>query len=432
MNITIYKTSFLLLLILLATSVQAQSTYIKASYLLDVVSGELRPNPIIEVTDQHISGVYFGKRNLAKAANVIDLTGQTLLPGLMDMHVHLTFSPTRFGYKGLSISAPRAALYGAKHANATLMAGFTTVRNMGAFGYSDIALKQAIDDGDIIGPRLFTSGPAIGSTGGHCDNNLLAPHYGVSAHGVADGPWQAVAKVREAIKYGANTIKVCASGGVMSKGTQVSDEQYTIDEMSAIREEAHRRGIIVAAHAHGEKSIINAITAGIDSIEHASFLSEKAIELAIKNQTYLSMDVFVSDYILQHAKDNGALPESIEKEKLVGKRQRDSFSNAYKRGANIVFGTDAAIFPHGQNAKQFSHMVKYGMSEIDAIRSSTLVSAKMLGLSDSLGQLKNGFAADIIAISANPLANIAELEQVNFVMKQGKVYKNLAAQGEKQ
>jgi imidazolonepropionase-like amidohydrolase len=312
-------------------------------------------------------------------------------------------------------------LYGAKHAKNTIEAGFTTVRNLGAFGYSDVALRDAINDGDIIGPRMLASGPPLGITGGHCDNNLLPSHYNVKSTGIADGPWAAIAKVREIIKYGADTIKLCATGGVMSKGTKVGVQQYTQTEMAAIVDEAHRHGLIVAAHAHGTDGIKTAIKAGVDSIEHASFLDPEAIALAKKHGTSLSMDVYVSDYILTESINNGVLPESIEKEKITGKRQRDSFSNAVSAGVKVVFGTDAAIFPHGNNAKQFAAMTKYGMTSLQAIQSATINAAQLIHKSKELGQLKSGYLADIIAVKGNPLTHIDVLESVSFVMKEGNV-----------
>jgi imidazolonepropionase-like amidohydrolase len=408
----------------------AEVTYLTAGKMLDVESGNLITKPLLVIEDGKIIKVTKqGKEIIPRNAKHIALPKMTLLPGLMDMHVHLTFSPQRFGYQGLGVSVPRATLYGAKHAKSTIEAGFTTVRNLGAFGYSDVALRDAINDGDIIGPRMLASGPPLGITGGHCDNNLLPSHYNVKSSGIADGPWAAIAKVREIIKYGADTIKLCATGGVMSKGTKVGVQQYTQIEMAAIVDEAHRHGLVVAAHAHGTDGIKTAIKAGVDSIEHASFLDPEAIALAKEHGTFLSMDVYVSDYILTESINNGVLPESIEKEKITGKRQRDSFSNAVSAGVKIVFGTDAAIFAHGNNAKQFSAMTKYGMTSLQAIQSATINAAQLINKPNALGQLKTGYLADIIAVEGNPLTNIEILESVEFVMKEGQIISGSSNKG---
>ena len=421
-----YKLFFLIIgLALTVKTAVAETTYLTAKQMLNVKTGRMVDNPLIIIEAGKISRVLEqGQIKIPPQAKQIKLPELTLLPGLMDMHVHLTFSPTRFGYQGLAISVPRQALIGARHAQDTLKAGFTTVRNLGASGYSDIALKQAIDEGDLPGPRLFVSGPALGITGGHCDNNLLPQGFNVKAAGVADGPWAAVAKVREVTKYGANTIKICATGGVMSKGTKVGVQQYSLTEMKAIVDEAHRKGLTVAAHAHGTDGIKSAIKAGVDSIEHASFLDDEAIALAKSHGTTFTMDIYVTDYILTEAINNGVLPESIEKEKQTGALQRHSFQRAVAAGVNLVFGTDAAIFPHGDNAKQFPVMVAHGMTPLQAIQSATINAAKLLNKHSELGQIEPGFFADIIGVVGNPLAQITNLQSVAFVMKGGDVYVN--------
>jgi len=396
-----------------------------ASKMLDVVSGEIKPSPVIKIEDGKIVELFFAD-NFTPTANIrhIDLPKTTLLPGLMDMHVHLTYSPFSFGYGSLALSVPRRTIFGVNHAKDTLLAGFTTVRNVGASGYSDVAVRDAINAGEILGPRMFVSGPALGITGGHCDNNLLPSEYGVTATGIADGPWAAVQKVREVVKYGADMIKLCATGGVFSKGTKVGAQQYSYEELTAIVEEAHRKGIKVAAHAHGTEGIKAAIKAGVDSIEHASFLDDETIKMAKQKGTFLTMDVYVTDYILTESLKNGVLPESIEKEKMTGNRQRDSFRRAVKSGVKVVYGTDAAIFPHGNNAKQFQVMTQFGMTPLQAIRSATTVSAELIGKEDQLGQIKPGYLADIVGVNHNPLNNIQTLENVRFVMKGGEIIKN--------
>jgi len=357
-------------------------------------------------------------------ARVIDLGQAMLLPGLIDMHDHLTAVPENLGYKGLGLSIPREALYGAANARKTLEAGFTSVRNVGASGFSDVALRDAIAAGDIPGPRMLVSGPPLGITGGHCDNNLLPSEFHFREGGVADGPWEARAKVREVVKYGADLIKICASGGVLSKGDQPGTPQYSPEEMKALIEEAHRLGRRVAAHAHGTQSIKEAIVAGVDSIEHASLIDEEGIRLARERGTFLVMDIYNDDYILEQGEKVGMLPESIEKEKALGKLQRENFQRAVRAGVRMAFGTDGGVYPHGQNAKQFAYMVQYGMTPMQAIQAATSNAAELAGWKDRVGTIEVGKLADVIAVASDPLADIRALENVGFVMKGGAVVKN--------
>jgi imidazolonepropionase-like amidohydrolase len=319
---------------------------------------------------------------------------------------------------------PRSTVTGVKNARQTLMAGFTTVRNVGADGYSDVALRDGIEAGDIDGPRMFVSGPALGITGGHCDNNLLAPEFHHTDSGVADGPWAARAKVREVIKYGADLIKICASGGVLSKGDQPGTPQYTLEEMQAIADEAHKLGRKVAAHAHGTQSIKDAIRAGIDSIEHSSLIDDEGIALAKQHGTFLVFDIYNDDFILREGAKNGMLPESIEKERRIGKLQRENFRRALLGGARMAFGTDAGVYPHGDNARQFAVMVEYGMKPLDAIRSATISAAELLGRDKELGVIAKDAFADVVAVAGDPRSDVKLLENVRFVMKSGRVYKN--------
>ncbi|WP_166376637.1 amidohydrolase family protein [Pseudoalteromonas sp. Z9A4] len=412
--------------LLCLNSFNAQAvTYISAKAMLDVENGTLIRSPLIAIDNGVIVSIEQNKKpTLSKNDEHIALPELTLMPGLMDMHVHLTSDPTVPRSERLGQSVPRMAIKAAHFAKKTLEAGFTTVRNVGAEGYSVIAVRDGINAGDIVGPRIWAAGPSLGITGGHCDNNRLPPELKYTSSGVADGPWAARIKVRENIKYGANAIKFCATGGVFSKGTKVGAQQYSFEEMKAIVDEAHMRDLPVAAHAHGTSGIKTAIKAGVDSVEHASFLDDEAIALAKEHGTWLSMDIYNTEYTLTYGEQNGVDEENLNKERQVSKRQRDSFSRAVKAGVKMVFGTDAAIYPHGDNAKQFSRMVEFGMTELQAIQASTINSAKLLKMDTQLGQIKTGFAADIIAVKANPLKNIKTLESVPFVMKAGVVYKN--------
>tara|TARA_B110000211_G_C14064805_1_gene547225 strand:+ start:486 stop:1757 length:1272 start_codon:yes stop_codon:yes gene_type:complete len=408
------------------TSLSAHATtYLSAKAMVDVQTGKLIQSPLITIDNGIITSVEQNKKPvLSKGDKHIQLFELTLMPGLMDMHVHLTSDPTVPRSERLGQSVPRMAIKAAHFAKKTLEAGFTTVRNVGAEGYSVIAVRDGINAGDIVGPRIWAAGPSLGITGGHCDNNRLPPELKYTSTGVADGPWAARVKVRENIKYGANAIKFCATGGVFSKGTKVGAQQYSYEEMKAIVDEAHMRDLPVAAHAHGTSGIKTAIKAGVDSIEHASFLDDEAIALAKEHGTWLSMDIYNTEYTLTFGEQNGVDEENLNKERQVSKKQRDSFTRAVKAGVNMVFGTDAAIYPHGDNAKQFSRMVEFGMTELQAIQASTINSAKLLKMDDQLGQLKAGYAGDIIGVKGNPLKDIKTLELVPFVMKAGVVYKN--------
>ncbi|TMO59543.1 metal-dependent hydrolase family protein [Pseudoalteromonas aurantia] len=401
----------------------AQTTLLSAKAYLDVKSGKLIDNPTLLIENKKIVRVSTqGQLRPPKGAIVINLPNKILLPGLMDMHVHLTTDATDNFLASRNYSIPRQTVKAVKNAKITLLAGFTTVRNLGAAGYSVIATRDGINANEIPGPRIFSAGHAISITGGHCDDNFSAPEKKLRSGGVADGPWAVRAKVRENIKYGANTIKVCATGGVFSKGTKVGVQQFSEQELKAAADEAHLRGLVIAAHAHGTSGIKAAIRAGIDSIEHCSFMDKEAIQLALKHGTFLSCDIYNTEYTLAFGEANGVPQENINKEKLVSKAQRDSFTKAVNAGLKMVFGSDAAIYPHGDNAKQFSRMVKFGMTPLQAIQSSTINSADLLKL-DNVGQIKAGFMADIIAVDENPLKNISTLEQVRFVMKEGTVFK---------
>ena len=397
------------------------ATVIRCGSLLDVRKGELIPNAAIVIDNGVIAGVNIA---VPSGADAIDLSRGTCMPGLMDVHDHLTVEPTQSGYESLGVSVPRQTVAGVKNARLTLRAGFTTVRNVGASGYSDVALRDGINAGEVEGPRLFVSGPALGITGGHCDNNLLAPEFRFRDEGVADGPWPARAKVREVIKYGADLIKVCASGGVLSKGDTPGAPQYTLEELTAIADEAHKLGRKVAAHAHGTQSIKDAIRAGIDSIEHASLIDDEGIALAKQHGTFLVFDIYNDDYILAEGLKVGMLPEMVEKEKALGKLQRTNFRRAYVAGTRMAFGTDGGVYPHGDNAKQFATMAEWGMKPLESIRAATVEAAVLVGLEGKAGSIEANYFADVIAVDGNPLQDAAVMTRVKFVMKDGKVYRN--------
>ena len=411
---------FFIFLLFIQVDANSKSLLIKPKQILDVRSGMLvNADILIE------SGVIVKvSKNIPIMSHyeIIDLQDMTILPGLMDAHVHLTGNTDLKGHEGISESSYLATIYGVKNAKQTLMAGFTTVRNVGASNYSDVALRDGIDQKAILGPTLLVSGPPLGITGGHCDSNILPAEYEYKAQGVADGPWEVRRKVRENKKYGADLIKYCATGGVMSKGTNVNNRQYTLDEMKAIVDEAHTLGMKVAAHAHGLEGIRMAIEAGVDSVEHSSLIDQETINLAIAKGVFLAMDIYVSDYILGEGAKNGIPEYSLNKERIVGKRQRENFKMAVESGAKMVFGTDAGIFPHGKNAKQFKYMVEWGMKPIEAIQASTINTAELFGKTN-IGEIKETFDADLIGVKGNPLKDITLLENVGFIMKEGQVIK---------
>ncbi|MET3119371.1 imidazolonepropionase-like amidohydrolase [Undibacterium sp. GrIS 1.8] len=412
-----------------STNKPAPVLAIKAGKLIDVEAGKVLLDQIILVQNQHILSVGSSKTMAIPAgAQILDLSKSTVLPGLIDSHTHLTGNAHQHGYASIGTSNIRAALYGVRAARDTLQAGFTTVRNVGADGFGDVALRDAINDGDVPGPRMLVSGYALGITGGHCDNNLLPPEYNDVGKGVADGPWAARAKVREMAKYGADLIKICATGGVLSKGDAAGAQQYTLEEMQAIVSEAHKLGRKVAAHAHGTSGINDAIRAGVDSVEHASLIDAEGMRMAKEKGTYLVMDIYDDDYILSEGEKAGFLPESLAKEKEIGQLQRDNFRKAFEFGDKMAFGTDAGVYPHGDNAKQFFYMVKYGMTPMQAIQAATISAADLLGWKNKVGSIKAGKFADIIAVTGDPMSDVTVLTKVDFVMKDGEVVKSSLTQ----
>jgi len=421
-NLRILATLLLSLSAIVAQA--ADVTYIKAGSLFDSRSGKVLANRIITIEGERIKAVGGPDTAIPEGATVIDLSSSFVMPGFMDMHTHVVGHLDNYFFAGYFQSPHRATIGGVVNAEKTLLAGFTTIRNVGAADYADVALRDAINVGEIPGPRMAVSGPGLGITGGHCDNNSLNPSFEERSDGVADGPWAVREQVRKNVKYGVDLTKFCATGGVFSKGTKVGMTQYTLEEMQAIVDESHMHERKVAAHAHGTDGIKRAILAGVDSIEHASFLDEEAVRMGIERGTVFVLDIYNTEYTLERGAANGVPEENINKEREVGTRQRESFSLAVRMGARVAYGTDSGVYPHGDNGKQFSRAVRFGMTPVQAIQSATAVTADLLGWEDRVGAIQPGLYADIVAVKGNPLADISELEDVDFVMKGGTVYKN--------
>jgi imidazolonepropionase-like amidohydrolase len=397
---------------------------VRAGHLLDVKTGEYRQDQIILIEGDRIKAVGTASEvKIPAGARMVDLSNRTVLPGLIDCHTHLTFSPFTGAYRALSISVPREALTGARNARVTLEAGFTTVRNVGADGFADVALRDAINAGDVPGPRMLVSGPPLSITGGHADENLLAPQFHYSADGVADGLPAVIAKVREDIKYGADVIKFMATGGVLSEGDNPALAQYSPDEMRAIVETAHGLGRKVAAHAHGALGIHDAVLAGVDSIEHGSFIDEQDIQLMKQHGTYLVPTLYLMDWFMENYQKMGLTENMLAKARVVMPAARENVSRAMHEGVKIAFGTDAAVYPHGLNAHEFPVMVKLGMTPLGAVQASTVNAADLIGWSDRVGTLEPGKFADLVAVDGDPLQDVSVLERVDFVMKGGQVVK---------
>lgn len=400
----------------------AEDTVITAARLLDVRSGELIENPQLVVRDGRIATVGKVGDAIPGGATRIDLPGKTLLPGLIDMHVHLDSDPNYGGYTGLRFGDRFWSVVSVPHAQRALLAGFTTVRNVGADAFNDVGLREAIDEGKVLGPRVVTATFAFGATGGHCDSTYFPPSMAQSNPYNADSADAARRSVRELRKYGAQVIKICATGGVFSRNTEPGQQQMTYEEMKAVVDEATMWGLRVAAHAHGTAGIKDAIRAGVHTIEHASLIDDEGIRLAKEKGAWLSMDIYNTDYTQAEGRKNGVLEDNLRKDREIGETQRENFRRAHRAGVKMVYGTDAGIFPHGQNAKQFATMVRYGMTPVEAIRSATVNAAEALGRND-LGVIEVGRFADLVAVDGDPTSNVALLESVAFVMKGGAVVK---------
>jgi imidazolonepropionase-like amidohydrolase len=400
----------------------AKRMLVRAGHLLDVKTGKLLDGQTIVVVGQTIQSIAPTAEVQAQASDgLVDLAGLTVLPGLIDVHTHLTMNPDFDPYRELTTTDAKEAINGVVNARATLMAGITSVRNVGAGGYTDVDLRDAVNAGQVPGPHMLVSGPALGITGGHCDDNLLPIKYHQVGDGVADGIAEVQHKVRQNIKYGADLIKICATGGVLSKGDDPQASQYTLEEMQAIVADAHRLGRKVAAHAHGAQGILWATEAGVDSIEHGSYINDEAIAEMKKRGTYLVPTLYLEDWMLE----KGSLPPFYHQKMIdVSAVAKSNIKHAMQAGVKIAMGTDAAVYPHGLNAHELDVYVnQLGMAPLAALQSATLNAADLMGWTAKTGTLEPGKWADIIAVEKNPLEDVRVLQDVKFVMKAGVVYK---------
>src|SRR3989454_136866 len=401
---------------------------VKAGRLIDPKAGTVLANQAILVEGDRVKETGPAATVAAHAApgaRVIDLGAATVLPGLIDCHTHITSDPGDYYYEQLFRRSPiDEAVVAHIYARRTLEAGFTTVRNVGADEFVDVALRNAIDRGDVAGPRMQVSTMPLSATGGHGDVNGFSPYLRFEQFsGIANGVDEIRSKVRWEIKYGADLIKVLASAGVLSEEESVGAPQYTQEELNVLVAETAMWGKKVAAHAHGAEAIKRAVRAGVASIEHGSLLDDEGIRLMEEKGTYLGGDVYNDDYILAEYARLGYPQKTIDKERQVGRAQRENFQRAVRAGVKIAFGTDAGVYPHGWNAKQFAHMVRWGLTPMHAIQAATVSAADLMGWSDRVGSLEPGHYADVIAVHGDPLADITTLEKVAFVMKGGVVVK---------
>ncbi|HYI47023.1 MAG TPA: amidohydrolase family protein [Allosphingosinicella sp.] len=412
------------LLGLFATAAQAESVVVTAGRMIDVLGGRVVEEPVVVITDGRIvsvAGRGGARPVIPEGARRIELPGMTILPGLIDMHVHLDSSPYYGPYESLRFTDLFQTVMGPGHARATLEAGFTTVRNVGSSDYADVAYMQAIDEGRIAGPRIIPAAHALSATGGHCDETFLPPRYHVAPPGVGNGPQELRNRVREQRMRGAQVIKVCATGGVFSRNTEPGQQQLSEGELRAIAEEAHQWGLRVAAHAHGAAGISAAIRAGIDTIEHASLIDAEGIRLARASGTWLVMDIFNTDYTQAEGARNGILADNLRKDREIAQIQRDNFRAAHRAGVRMAFGSDAGVMPHGTQGGQFRYMVEYGMTPMEAIQSATRNAAQALGREADVGAIAPGRYGDIVAVAGDPLADVRALEQMAVVIKGGVV-----------
>jgi imidazolonepropionase-like amidohydrolase len=407
----------------LTTIARADTLVVTAARMIDVLAGREVEHPQIVITDGRIVSVGRQGDVVPADSRRLDFGERTLLPGLIDMHVHLTSDPTLSGYRRLEYTDAFWMTVGVANARRTLEAGFTTVRNVGSSGYQDVGLMQGINRGYIEGPRIVPATYAIGSTGGHCDATQFPPSITTPSTQIANSPDEYRALVRKVHKYGAQVIKVCMTGGVLSKGDSVGAQQLSLEEIKAVVEEAHRLGLRVAVHAHGTEGINDALRAGVDTIEHASLADAESFRLAKERGAWFDMDIYNDDYILSDGAKNGVFPESLEKERMIGLKQRQTFRAAHAAGVKMLFGTDGGVYPNGDNARQFAKMVEWGMSPMEAIQAATKNAAEALDKTADLGAIAPGRYADLIAVDGDPLKDVALLEHVAIVMKGGTLVK---------
>jgi imidazolonepropionase-like amidohydrolase len=397
---------------------------VKAARLIDGLADEPLHNAVIVIENDRIREVG-AVLPIPEGAGVIDLGAATVLPGLIDCHTHITGQSEDYYADHFRKSPIDRAVMAHVYARRTLEAGFTTIRDVGASEFIDVVLRDAIERGDVIGPRMQVATLAVGATGGHGDLVGFSPYLeSEEFSGIADGIDEIRKLIRFEIKHGADLIKLIATAGVLSEEESVGAPQYSLEEMKAAVNEAAMWGRKVAAHAHGTEGIKRAVRAGVASIEHGSLLDDEAIRMMKERGTYLVADVYNDDYILAEFSRIGFPEATIEKEMSIGRKQRESFRRAVEAGVKTAYGTDAGVYPHGWNGKQFAHMVRWGMTPMQAIKAATVNAADLLGWSDRVGAVQAGRYADLIAVAGDPLEDVGELEKVRFVMKGGEIYKD--------
>ncbi|GAK74437.1 xaa-pro dipeptidase family enzyme [Nonlabens ulvanivorans] len=423
-----FKFTFFLLLTVFIAVAQDSMTYIHAGHLLDTKNGEWQNQMTITVKNDRVSKVEKGFKDVPENGTYINLKDKWVMPGFTDMHVHMETEYNPHAYVAKYVDDPADVAYSSvQYAEITLLSGFTTVRDLGGSGIN-ISLRDAINSGKVPGPRIFTAGKSIATTGGHADptngsNQALMGDPG-PREGVANSPADGREAVRHRYKNGADCIKITATGGVLSVAKNGSNPQFTIEEIKAITETAADYGFHVAAHAHGDEGMRRAVLGGVKTIEHGTYMSEETMDLMKKMDCYLVPTITAGKEVAEKAEVDGFYPAIVvPKARTVGPQIQGTFARAYKRGVPIVFGTDAGVFAHGKNAKEFGYMVEAGMPAMEAIQSATITPAMILKEENNIGQIQQGFYADIIAVNENPVKNIAILEKVHFVMKDGVVYK---------
>jgi imidazolonepropionase-like amidohydrolase len=404
-----------------AAPADAKTVVVRAAHMVDVLAGRTVDNVQVVITDGRIAAVDKAGDAVPAGGETIDLGARTLVPGLIDMHVHLTGDPRFSGYRGLEYTDNFWTVVGVANAKRTLEAGFTTVRNVGSGNYDDVALKQGIEAGYITGPRIVPATYALGATGGHCDSTEFPPSITPPSPNIANSADEFRAAVRRNRKYGAEVIKVCMTGGVFSKTDSVGAQQMSFEEIKAVVDEAHMLGMRVAAHAHGTAGINDALRAGVDTIEHASLADDESFKLAKAKGAWLDMDIYNDDYILAEGAKNGVFEESLAKERMIGRKQRETFRAAHAAGVKLLFGTDGGVYPNGDNAKQFAKMVEWGMTPMEAIQAATRSAAEALDRTADVGAIAPGLYGDLVAVDGDPLADVRVLEKPAFVMKGGEV-----------